>query len=50
MLKPDKIVKGGDYKVENISGANTVGKENVHLVNLYPDISTSKIIEKVKNG
>lgn len=47
---PDKIVKGSDYKAEDIDGCQTVGCNNVHLISLEPDVSTSKIIEKVKNG
>ncbi|HVD99817.1 MAG TPA: D-glycero-beta-D-manno-heptose 1-phosphate adenylyltransferase [Cytophagaceae bacterium] len=49
-LKPDILVKGNDYTIENIVGADVVmnngGKvETVPLVNGY---STSNVIEKIK--
>lgn len=49
-LKPDILVKGNDYTVENIVGADVVMKnggtvETVPLVNGY---STSNVIEKIK--
>lgn len=49
-LLPNKIVKGGDYKVEDIDGYEVVGKDNVFLVPLEPGLSTSKIIERIKNA
>lgn len=49
-IMPDKIVKGGDYKVNEIDGHEIVGNENVHLVDLEPNISTSQIIKKAKDG
>lgn len=49
-VKPDKIVKGGDYNKTDIAGIDVVGEDNIHLVPLVPGVSTSKIIEKVKNG
>jgi D-beta-D-heptose 7-phosphate kinase/D-beta-D-heptose 1-phosphate adenosyltransferase len=47
-LKPTKIVKGNDYKVEDIAGADVVGHDNVHLVQLVSGLSTTKIIERIK--
>lgn len=47
-LKPSKIVKGGDYKVAEIAGADVVGHENVHIVPLIEGQSTTKIIERIK--
>jgi D-glycero-beta-D-manno-heptose 1-phosphate adenylyltransferase len=49
-LKPDILVKGNDYTVETIVGADVVMKnggkvETVPLVNGY---STSNVIEKIK--
>ncbi len=49
-LKPDILVKGNDYTVENIVGADVVLKnggsvETVPLVNGY---STTNVIEKIK--
>ncbi len=48
-VQPDKIVKGGDYKVEDVAGCEVVGKDNVYIIPLVPNLSTSKIIERVKN-
>jgi len=49
-LKPDILVKGNDYTIENIVGADVVIKnggsvETVPLVNGY---STTNVIEKIK--
>lgn len=49
-LKPDILVKGNDYTIENIVGADVVMKnggsvETVPLVNGY---STTNVIEKIK--
>jgi len=50
-IKPDVLVKGGDWKIENIVGANFVmsygGK--VYTIDFVYNTSTTKIIEKVKN-
>jgi len=50
-IKPDVLVKGGDWKIENIVGADFVmsygGK--VCTIDFVYDTSTTKIIEKVKN-
>jgi len=50
-IKPDVLVKGGDWKIENIVGADFVmsygGK--VYTIDFVYDASTTKIIEKVKN-
>jgi D-beta-D-heptose 7-phosphate kinase/D-beta-D-heptose 1-phosphate adenosyltransferase len=48
-LKPNKIVKGGDYQVADIAGANVVGYENVHIIPLITGLSTTKIIERIKS-
>lgn len=47
-LKPSKIVKGGDYKISEIAGADVVGHDNVHIVPLVEGLSTTKIIERIK--
>jgi D-beta-D-heptose 7-phosphate kinase/D-beta-D-heptose 1-phosphate adenosyltransferase len=48
-LLPDVLVKGSDYKVEQIAGAKVVlaagGK--VELVDLVPERSTTRIIDKI---
>ena len=51
-LKPDILVKGDDYTVATIAGADFVlsrGGE-VKTVALVPGYSTSKLIEKIKQG
>ena len=49
-LMPDVLVKGGDYKIEQIAGAKEVitagGK--VIIANIVEGISTTNIIEKMK--
>ena len=50
-LKPDLLVKGGDYTPETIVGAETVlahGGE-VHIVGLVEDISTTAILARSKD-
>lgn len=51
-IKPDVLVKGGDWKLENIVGADFVmsygGK--VYTIDFVYDTSTTKIIQKVKDG
>jgi rfaE bifunctional protein nucleotidyltransferase chain/domain len=50
-IKPDVLVKGGDWKIENIVGADFVmsygGK--VYTIDFVYNTSTTKITEKVKN-
>ncbi len=51
-IKPDVLVKGGDWKIENIVGADFVqsyGGE-VKTIDFVYDISTTKIIQKARNG
>jgi D-beta-D-heptose 7-phosphate kinase/D-beta-D-heptose 1-phosphate adenosyltransferase len=51
-IMPDVLVKGGDYRIENIAGAKEVidngGK--VVLADMVEGISTSLIIERMKNS
>jgi D-beta-D-heptose 7-phosphate kinase/D-beta-D-heptose 1-phosphate adenosyltransferase len=51
-IKPDVLVKGGDYKVEDIAGAKEVigwgGK--VVLNPIVEGFSTTSIIQKMKEG
>ncbi|MEO5500511.1 MAG: D-glycero-beta-D-manno-heptose 1-phosphate adenylyltransferase [Ginsengibacter sp.] len=52
ILKPDVLIKGGDYTMENIVGAketNTVGGK-VEIISLVKGFSTTAIIEKMKTG
>jgi rfaE bifunctional protein nucleotidyltransferase chain/domain len=50
-IKPDILVKGGDWKIENIVGSDFVksygGK--VLTIDFVYDTSTSKIINKIKS-
>lgn len=48
---PDVLVKGGDYKVEDIVGRDIVEKNDgkVVTVNFVNGISTSLLIEKIKH-
>jgi len=50
-LKPDVLVKGGDYGIEEIVGADIVKSYggDVEVLNLVEDCSTSAIAEKIKN-
>ncbi len=51
-IKPDVLVKGGDWKIENIVGADFVksyGGE-VKTIDFVYDISTTKIIQKARYG
>lgn len=51
-IKPDILVKGGDWKIDNIVGADFVmsygGK--VYTIDFVYDTSTTKIIQKVRDG
>lgn len=48
-LKPDILVKGADWKEEDIIGADVVkeGGGKVVMVDVVPDISTSRIIQRI---
>jgi rfaE bifunctional protein nucleotidyltransferase chain/domain len=50
-IMPDALVKGGDYTVENIVGANEVIANGGRVVinPLIENASTTGIIEKIKN-
>ena len=45
-IKPDVIVKGGDYKVKDVVGHKEVesGGGKVRIIPIIPRISTTKII------
>jgi rfaE bifunctional protein nucleotidyltransferase chain/domain len=51
-LQPDVIVKGGDYDVASIVGADVVRARNgrVVVIPLLPGQSTTAIIEKLRAG
>ena len=50
-LRPDVLVKGGDYGIEQVVGGEMVrdyGGE-VAVLNLVPDLSTTALVEKIRN-
>jgi D-sedoheptulose 7-phosphate isomerase len=49
-IKPDVLVKGGDWKIEEIIGADFVRKNGgeVYSLPLMDGFSSSKIVEKIK--
>ena len=49
-LNPDVLVKGGDYKIEDIAGADFVlaNGGNVEVLEFVNDCSTSRVISKIK--
>ncbi|MCP4631331.1 MAG: D-glycero-beta-D-manno-heptose 1-phosphate adenylyltransferase [candidate division Zixibacteria bacterium] len=51
-IQPDVLVKGADYKITEIVGADIVRSYNgiVKRIKLVPGISTSDIIRKIRNS
>jgi len=49
-ILPDSLVKGSDYKIEEIAGADIVFNHGgkVETIELIPDASTTSIINKIK--
>jgi D-beta-D-heptose 7-phosphate kinase / D-beta-D-heptose 1-phosphate adenosyltransferase len=49
-LKPNVLIKGADYKVEEVIGRSVVEANGgrVVLVPLVPDSSTTRIVEKMR--
>jgi D-beta-D-heptose 7-phosphate kinase/D-beta-D-heptose 1-phosphate adenosyltransferase len=52
LIKPDVLVKGGDYTIETIVGAKEVIKNGgeVRIIPLEDGFSTTRIIEKLKTN
>lgn len=52
LIKPDVLVKGSDYTVENIVGSDMVLKNGgeVKTIDFLKGFSTSKIVEKIKKA
>lgn len=52
LIQPDVLIKGSDYTVDTIVGADIVKakKGEIITINLVPDISTSIIIDKIKES
>ena len=52
LLKPDVLVKGGDYAAEQVVGGDLVrayGGE-VKVLSLVADVSTSSIVQRIKDN
>lgn len=51
-LKPDVLVKGGDYKPDQIAGARCVqeGGGQVEILSFWDGFSTSNIVERIRNS
>ena len=51
-IQPDVLVKGGDYKLEDIVGAaETIANDGkVEVLTFLPGYSSTAIIEKIKNS
>ena len=51
-LQPDVLVKGGDYTVETVAGADEViaAGGRVEIIPLVPGRSTTSIIERTRKG
>ncbi|MCA9737182.1 MAG: D-glycero-beta-D-manno-heptose 1-phosphate adenylyltransferase [Gemmatimonadetes bacterium] len=52
-LEPDVLVKGGDWPVERIVGRDAVERAGGSVVSLpgaRPDLSTSDLVERIRNG
>lgn len=49
-IKPDVLVKGGDYTIDSIVGAKEVMADNgeVKIISLEAGISTSNIIDRIR--
>jgi D-beta-D-heptose 7-phosphate kinase/D-beta-D-heptose 1-phosphate adenosyltransferase len=49
-LKPNVLIKGADYKLEEVIGRSVVEENGgrVVLVQLIPDSSTTRIVEKMR--
>ena len=49
-VQPDVLVKGADYQIDNIIGADIVQQKGGEIVTIefLPDFSTSAIIEKIR--
>lgn len=50
-IKPDVLVKGGDYSIETIVGADEILQNggDVKIIEFTNDCSTTKTIEKIRN-
>jgi D-beta-D-heptose 7-phosphate kinase/D-beta-D-heptose 1-phosphate adenosyltransferase len=51
-LQPDVLVKGGDWKLEQIVGRESVEARGgtVRIIPLIPDVSTTSLVKKIQSG
>jgi D-beta-D-heptose 7-phosphate kinase / D-beta-D-heptose 1-phosphate adenosyltransferase len=51
-VKPDLLVKGGDYRPEEIAGYDCVVSHGgeVRVLDFVPGLSTSRIVEAIRDG
>lgn len=51
MIKPDVLVKGGDYAIDQVVGADIVRRAggDVKVLSLVEDCSTSALVEKIRD-
>ena len=51
MLTPDVLVKGGDYGIDQVVGADIVRSAGgeVKVLSLVEDCSTSALVEKIRD-
>ena len=51
-VRPDRLVKGGDYRPEEIAGYNAVTEAggSVEVLPMVPGASTSGLIERIRRG
>ncbi|MEQ8690539.1 MAG: bifunctional D-glycero-beta-D-manno-heptose-7-phosphate kinase/D-glycero-beta-D-manno-heptose 1-phosphate adenylyltransferase HldE [Pseudomonadales bacterium] len=52
LLKPDVLVKGGDYTEEQVVGAEIVQSYggSVQVLSMVADVSTTRIVERIKSN
>lgn len=51
-LRPSDLIKGADYTEDAVVGAKEVKRDGgrVHLIDLIPDVSTTRAIERIQLG
>lgn len=51
-LRPSELIKGSDYTEDTVVGAREVKADGgrVHLIDLVPGLSTTRAVERVKQG
>ena len=52
LFKPDVLVKGGDYRINEVVGAEIVNSYGgkVEVLNFVDDCSTTDIVDKIKKN